>query len=125
MPQEMSRVEAKVVVDCTNPLLPNLGGLAVGQTTSAGEEVAKAARGARVVKCFNTIGAQNFSNPKFGDQPASMFLCGDDDGAKATVSKLGGELGFDMVDVGPLVQARLLARCVRGETEGYLPFLTR
>lgn len=25
----------------------------------------------------------------------------------------------------PLVQARLLARCVRGETEGYLPFLTR
>ena len=25
----------------------------------------------------------------------------------------------------PLVQARLLARCVRGDTEGYLPFTTK
>ena len=25
----------------------------------------------------------------------------------------------------PLIQARLLARAIRGETEGYLPFLTR
>jgi 8-hydroxy-5-deazaflavin:NADPH oxidoreductase len=101
-------LSGKVVVDCTNPLLPNLAGLAVGLTTSGGEEVAKAATGARVVKCFNTVGAQNFSNPRFGDQAVSMFVCGDDESAKATVSQLGAELGFDMVDTGPLAQARLL-----------------
>ncbi len=98
----------KIVIDCTNPLLPQLAGLAVGHTTSAAEEVAKAAPGARVVKCFNTIGAQNFANPRFGDQVASMFVAGDDTEAKAVVARLGAELGFDIVDTGPLKQARLL-----------------
>jgi predicted dinucleotide-binding enzyme len=99
---------AKIVIDCTNPLLPNLAGLAVGLTTSAAEQVAAWAKGARVVKCFNTIGAQNFSNPRFKDGVASMFYCGDDAGAKQTVRELGAELGFDMVDTGPLTQARYL-----------------
>ena len=101
-------LSGRVVIDCTNPLLPQLAGLAVGTTTSAAEEVARAASGARVVKCFNTIGAQNFARPQFGDQRASMFLCGDDAEARATVSELASELGFDVVDAGPLKQARLL-----------------
>jgi predicted dinucleotide-binding enzyme len=37
-----------------------------------------------------------------------MFVCGDDAGAKATVSELVKALGFDVVDAGPLAQARLL-----------------
>lgn len=101
-------LDGRIVVDTTNPLLPQLAGLAVGLTTSAAEEIARAAPGARVVKCFNNIGAQNFANPKFGSETASMFMCGDDAAAKAIVSGLGAELGFDMVDAGPLTQARLL-----------------
>jgi len=98
----------KVVIDATNPLKPDLSGLAVGLTSSAGEEVARRAKGARVVKCFNTIGAEHMGNPRIAGQSASMFLCGDDVGAKSTVSKLASELGFDPVDAGPLAQARLL-----------------
>lgn len=98
----------KIVVDCTNPLAPDLSGLVIGTMNSAGEEVARWAKGARVVKAFNTIGAANFGNPKFGSESASMFICGDDAAAKSAVGKLAAELGFDVVDAGPLTSARLL-----------------
>ena len=61
-----------------------------------------------MVKAFNAIGAQHMANPWFGGQSASMFLCGDDSAAKRTVAGLADALGFEPVDVGPLVQARLL-----------------
>ena len=37
-----------------------------------------------------------------------MFLCGDDVEAKAMVTQLGEDLGFEMLDAGPLTIARLL-----------------
>ena len=98
----------KIVIDATNPLKPDLSGLALGHTTSAGEEVARWAAGAKVVKAFNTIGAQHMANPRFGGQSASMFICGDDAAAKKTVAALAEALGFESVDAGPLTQARLL-----------------
>lgn len=98
----------KIVVDCTNPLLPDLSGLSIGTNNSAGEEVGRWAKGAKVVKAFNTIGAPNFGNPRFGSENASMFICGDDASAKAAVGKLAADLGFDVVDAGPLTAARLL-----------------
>jgi hypothetical protein len=101
-------LDGKILIDATNPLKPDLSGMAVGHTTSAGEEVARWAPGARVVKAFNTIGAHLMTSPRFGDRSASMFLCGDDVAAKQTVSDLAAALGFDPVDCGPLTQARLL-----------------
>jgi hypothetical protein len=98
----------KVLVDATNPLQPDLSGLVIGHTTSAGEQVAAWVPGAKVVKAFNTIGAQHMTNPRFGDQRASMFLCGDDAAAKQVVAGLATVLGFEPVDAGPLKQARLL-----------------
>lgn len=101
-------LNGKLLIDCTNPLKPDLSGLTLGTTTSAGEEVARWAKGAKVVKAFNTIGAANFGNPTFGSEKASMFICGDDAAAKASVAKLAADLGFDPIDTGPLTAARLL-----------------
>jgi len=101
-------LRGKVFVDATNPLKPDLSGLALGHTTSAGEEIARWAAGAKVVKAFNTIGAQHMANPRFDGQSASMFICGDDAAAKKTVASLAAALGFEPVDAGPLTQARLL-----------------
>jgi predicted dinucleotide-binding enzyme len=101
-------VAGKIVVDCTNPLKSDLSGLSLGLDTSGAEQVAQWARGARVVKCFNTTGAENMINPRFGSDRAAMFLAGDDDAAKAIVGKLGEDLGFEMVDAGRLEIARLL-----------------
>jgi predicted dinucleotide-binding enzyme len=102
-----SGLNGKVLIDATNPLLPNLAGLAVGTTTSAAEEVAGWAPRARVVKAFNTIGAGYFANPTFDGQAASLFICGDETAAKEVVAGLGAALGFDVVDAGPLKNARL------------------
>jgi len=106
--KEAGDLRGKVIVDATNPLEPDLSGLTIGHTTSAGERVAGWAPGAKVVKTFNTIGSMHMADPRFGAQRASMFLCGDDADAKATVARLAADLGFDPVDCGPLTQARLL-----------------
>jgi len=98
----------KVLIDATNPLLPDLSGLEVGTTTSAAEQVAGWARGAKVVKAFNTVGFNIMANPAFGADRPVMFYCGDDAAAKQTVRPLVEQLGFEAVDAGPLSQARVL-----------------
>jgi predicted dinucleotide-binding enzyme len=98
----------KIVLDATNPLNADASGLTIGVTTSAGEEVARWAPGARVVKGFNTLGARLYADPVFDGQAASMFLCSNDAEAKRVVAGLAAELDFDVVDAGPLVNARWL-----------------
>jgi len=65
-------INGKVLIDCTNPLKPDMSGLALGHTTSAAEEVAKAAPGAKVVKAFNTTFVALMRSPSrtFGSQKA-------------------------------------------------------
>jgi predicted dinucleotide-binding enzyme len=102
------RLAGRVLIDVTNPLKPDLSGLAFGFTTSAAETIAGWSKGAKVVKCFNTIGAEHMANPRIAGQRATMFLCGDDADAKKATEQLAIELGFDALDAGPLRQARLL-----------------
>lgn len=101
-------LNGKVLLDCTNPLKPDLSGLEVGATTSGGEKVAQAAPGAKVVKIFNTTGAGNMANPNYGGTKVTMLYAGDDAGAKKTAARLASDLGFDPVDAGPLSSARML-----------------
>jgi 8-hydroxy-5-deazaflavin:NADPH oxidoreductase len=106
--QGLGDLTGKVLIDAVNPLLPDLSALALGTTTSAAEQVAGWARGAKVVKAFNTVGSNIMENPAFGQDKPVLFFCGDDAGAKGQVKQLAGELGFEGVDAGPLTQARLL-----------------
>ncbi|MFL6231887.1 MAG: NADPH-dependent F420 reductase [Thermoanaerobaculia bacterium] len=101
-------LSGKVVFDCTNPLAPNLSGLTHGFDTSAAEQVASWAPRARVVKVFNTTGANNMENPDYNGVAATMFYCGNDAEAKSVAERLAADLGFDPVDAGNLEQARLL-----------------
>jgi hypothetical protein len=97
----------KVLVDCTNPLTPDVTALEVGHTTSGAEQVAGWAPGARVCKAMNQIGAPMMAAPKLAATPV-MFVCGDDAAAKDVTAGLVGELGFEAVDAGDLALARLL-----------------
>src|SRR5262245_1158984 len=101
-------LRGKVVLDCTNPLEPDLSGLTVGHTTSGAEHVAAWAPGARVVKIFNTTGFPNMANPEYREGRSMMLYCGDDGPAKNLAAHLAAELGFDPYDIGPLAEARLL-----------------
>lgn len=97
----------KIVVDCTNPVAPGLQ-LALGTTTSGGERIAAWAKGARVVKAFNTTGWENMANPIYDGEPTLMLICGDDGDAKTAVAELTESLGFEVADLGPLDTSRLL-----------------
>ncbi len=100
-------LKGKIVFDCINPLKPDLS-LAVDSNTSAGEQVTQWAKGASVVKIFNTTGANNMANPVYGGAPTMMLYCGGDDRAKAAAAKLAQDLGFEPIDAGPIENARLL-----------------
>lgn len=97
----------KTVVDVTNALAADMS-LALGFTTSGAEALQHKVPAARVVKAFNTVFAQHMDTGRLGDQPLTAFVASDDADAKATVLELAGQIGFDAVDAGPLVNARLL-----------------
>jgi hypothetical protein len=48
------------------------------------------------------------ADPSYGGEATTMLYCGDDAAAKETAAKLAADLGFDPIDAGPLVRARLL-----------------
>jgi predicted dinucleotide-binding enzyme len=98
----------RVLLDATNPLKPDLSDLTVPAGSSGGEEVARLAPGARVVKIFNTVGFNVMADPRFGDRAATMLYCGDDPAAKAVAARLAADLGLEAVDAGPLAKAGLL-----------------
>lgn len=97
-----------ILVDATNPLAAGLAGLSIGTTTSGAETIAHAATGARVVKAFNTTGAENMEDTHYAKGTPFMPICGDDAEARAKVVALATLIGFDAVDCGDLSVARYL-----------------
>jgi 8-hydroxy-5-deazaflavin:NADPH oxidoreductase len=101
-------LSGKILIDPTNPIKADLTGLIIESSTSAAEEIAKWAKDSKVVKAFNSIGAKTLDNLQFGLVRADAFICGDDFKSKTVVKKLATEIGFDTVDAGPLINARVL-----------------
>jgi hypothetical protein len=100
--------QGMILIDATNQLAPGLSGLSLGTTTSGAEELAKLARGARVVKAFNTTGAENMADTRYPGGVPMMPVCGDDAEARQRAMALATLIGFDAVDMGPLMAARYL-----------------
>jgi predicted dinucleotide-binding enzyme len=104
-----SKLAGKIVVDCNNPLVWKEGPVwnppAEGSLAAA---LAAAAPGARVVKGFNTFGAEFHANPKLAGVPAQVFLASDDAEAKKVVTEVATKAGFTTVDAGPLRNAGVL-----------------
>jgi NADPH-dependent F420 reductase len=102
-------LEGKVVVDCNNPLTWKDGPVwnppAEGSLAAA---IAKAAPGARVLKAFNTFGAEHHANPNVTGSPANVFYAGDDADAKAKLAEVASRAGFRPIDSGPLRNAAVL-----------------
>ncbi|MBZ0303162.1 MAG: NAD(P)-binding domain-containing protein [Anaerolineae bacterium] len=97
----------KILIDATNrfgPPPPDSAGSAAGDLARM--------TGGRVVKAFNTIGADNMVDPPFAEPP-TMFIAGDDAGAKSVVTALTEALGFEVVDAGPLANAGMLEELAR------------
>lgn len=114
----------KVVIDATNPIAdapPVEGALqfTTGPNESAMEALQAAYPAARFVKAFNSVGASRMVDPDFPGGPPTMFLCGDDPAAKAVVSALLEQFGWEPLDMGLAVSARAIEPlcilwCLRG-----------
>ena len=98
---------SKILVDCTNPLTSGLE-LALGFSTSAGEQVASLAKSNKVLKAFNTTGFANMANTDYGGKPITMFFATDDTEAQKAGEQLVRDAGFESVFAGPLKQSRYL-----------------
>ena len=100
-------VTDKIVIDVTNPLKADSSGLATDGTSGA-ELVQQLLPRARVVKAFNTVFAANQDTAEIDGTQLDGFVAGDDADAKKQVSYLLEEVGYRVIDVGPLAAARYL-----------------
>lgn len=102
-------LEGKIVVECGNPLTWKEGPVwAPPAEGSLAAAVAKAVPGAKVVKAFNTFGAEHHADPNLTGVPAVVFMAGDDAGAKKQVAEIASKAGFRPIDAGPGRNAAVL-----------------
>jgi 8-hydroxy-5-deazaflavin:NADPH oxidoreductase len=106
---QAGNLSGKVVVTCSLPMDESNTALVVGLTSSGAEELAKKARGAKLVCAFNTVPSEVL----FGVYEArertprpSLVYCGDDARGKKVVASLIRDVGFEPVDAGSLRIAR-------------------
>jgi NADPH-dependent F420 reductase len=104
---ETGNLAGKILIDATNPLGEGMK-LITWPDSSGAEQVAQWAPGSKVVKAFNMTGSGNMSDANYGGVKPAMLLCGDDPQARKSVAQLAEEIGFDVVDCGPLSSARYL-----------------
>jgi predicted dinucleotide-binding enzyme len=99
----------KILIDPTNPLAPDEGGLklSMGFETSSAETIA-ARTPAKVVKALNQVGAAVLADTSGYACRPMQFVAGDDPQAKQVVRGLVEDLGFEVFDAGPIKAARLL-----------------
>jgi 8-hydroxy-5-deazaflavin:NADPH oxidoreductase len=100
----------KTLVDIANPLDSSAGfppTLLVKDTDSLGEQIQRAFPAARVVKTLNTLTAALMVEPRALGASSTVFVSGDDAGAKATVVELLESFGHDdVIDLGGIETAR-------------------
>ena len=108
-----ANLSGKTVMDTTNPIsdAPPVGGVlqfTTGPNESLAETIQAAIPQAHVVKAFNSVGAPRMVDPHFQQGVPTMFLCGDDAGAKKQVAEIATQFGWEPFDCGGLIAARAL-----------------
>jgi predicted dinucleotide-binding enzyme len=66
---------------------------------------------ARFVKAFNSVGNASMVNPQFKGGAPTMFICGNDDAAKKTVTGILEQFGWETADMGAVEAARAIEPC--------------
>ncbi len=109
----LDAVAGKTILDATNPIAeaPPEHGLIrffTGPDESLMERLQRLAPEAHFVKCFSSVGAALMVDPDLPGGRPSMFICGDDDGAKAEARAILDDFGWDTEDLGVAAAARAI-----------------
>ncbi len=108
-------LDGKTVIDACNPIGggPPVNGVLSFFTTlkdSLMERLQKAFPSAHFVKAFNSVGNAQMVNPHFAGGRPTMFICGNDAGAKRVVTQILDQFGWDTEDMGAVEAARAIRK---------------
>ena len=107
---QLGDLHGTVVIDVSYPYDKREREALKGSSTA--EEIQKRLPNARVFKGWNHVHARDLTAPEVDGIAASVLIAGDDPAAKDTVFGLARDMGFHLVDVGPLKATRELERLV-------------
>ena len=108
-----ANLAGKTVIDATNPIAeaPPVNGVIRFFTTldqSLMERLQAQAPAAKFVKAFSCVGNSLMVNPQLPGGPPTMFMCGNDDGAKSEVKTILTQFGWEISDLGKAEAARAI-----------------
>jgi predicted dinucleotide-binding enzyme len=108
-----ANLAGKPVIDTTNPIAdaPPANGVLSFFTSlddSLMERLQRDVPDARFVKAFNSVGSPRMVDPAFAAGRPTMFICGNDEAAKATVTGILDQFGWDVADMGAAEAARAI-----------------
>ena len=106
-------LKVKTVIDACNPIeeAPPENGVLRFFTTmneSLMEQLQRAYPDAHFVKAFNSVGAPKMVDPKYAAGRPTMFICGNNDAAKKTVTGILDSFGWETADMGAVQAARAI-----------------
>jgi predicted dinucleotide-binding enzyme len=108
-----SALAGKVVIDTCNPIAdaPPVNGVLqyfTGPNESLLERLQARVPTARWVKAFSCVGNALMVDPQLPGGPPTMFTCGNDEPARATVAGLLRQFGWEVEDLGAAEAARAI-----------------
>jgi len=121
-----ANLAGKTVIDTTNPIADAPPEHAVlkyftNQDKSLMEMLQEKAPSAHFVKAFNSVGAPAMVNPNFAGGKPTMFIAGNNEAAKKTVSGILDQFGWDIEDIGVAAGARAIEPlCILWCAPGFL-----
>jgi 8-hydroxy-5-deazaflavin:NADPH oxidoreductase len=103
----------KPIIDATNPIAdaPPTHGVLKFFTTydeSLMERLQREFSAAHFVKAFSSVGNPQFVNPQYQSGKPTMFICGNDEAAKKTVTLILDQFGWETADMGQVEAARAI-----------------
>lgn len=121
----------KTIIDATNPIEHDEKGMPLADNgairyftninESLMERLQKLAPNAHFVKAFNSVGNPFMYKPNFPEGKPTMFICGNNAEAKATVTHVLEQFGWESADMGMVESARAIEPlCILWCAPGFL-----
>lgn len=103
----------KTVMDACNPIddAPPVNGVLrffTSPNESLMEKLQHEFKEAKLVKAFNSVGSVRMVNPRYAEGKPTMFICGNDEGAKKQVGQICDQFGWETADMGKAEAARAI-----------------
>lgn len=110
---DRASLAGKIVIDTTNPIAdaPPTNGVLKFFTNldeSLMERLQREFADVRFVKAFNSVGSASMVDPRFTGGKPTMFICGNDEAARKTVTGILDQFGWETADMGAAEAARAI-----------------